>query len=125
LKELLFVYGWLKKDHRTTFPELASVSMQFVSKAYLKGTLLRVSNYPGVLLDPQEYKVVGELYEVAAHQWQILDEFEHAWPLVTQNPEYRRVKAHATLEDGNQRECFVYEYLGNYHSDQIIENGVF
>lgn len=98
----LFVYGTLRRGSNHDFARLLESASEFVANGRLKGSLYRISHYPGWIEDSDEW-VLGEIWQPrdAGSLMRELDEYE--------GPEYRRVVRQVEISDG-LRECWVYLY---------------
>jgi gamma-glutamylcyclotransferase (GGCT)/AIG2-like uncharacterized protein YtfP len=122
IAKYLFVYGWLKSKYknRRNF-ELPSIQ---VKKATILGSLYQVAEYPGLVLD-QQYEVLGEAILVPTDfDWEIVDSYEHASPLILHNPEYKRVTSYCRIED-QEVQCWVYEYAREVLPETRVQSGDF
>lgn len=124
----LFAYGFLKtKYHGSKTTNTPDFRARLIGKGYYTGRIYRVASYPGVIFDlDNTYEVVGEIFELKNPQedFKTLDEYEHASPLITNNPDYQRVIR--KIKHGNQTiECWVYEYLLPVSPESEITTGEF
>ena len=94
----------------------------FVGEASVRGTLVRIDWYPGLVL-AGDTLVKGEVYEVDEKTLQELDEFEGIGIEDTRNDEYKRVRATVKLNDGGEIECSIYEWQLGVASYEVVANG--
>jgi gamma-glutamylcyclotransferase (GGCT)/AIG2-like uncharacterized protein YtfP len=120
MPDLLFIYGTLHPDRAPA--EIAPVTrtLRWISPAKIRGTLLDLGAYPGVILDAESTEeVAGELFalpvrpEAQARTWARLDAYEGFDSLDSAASLFVRQRAWATLPDGSQILCFVYSYNQN------------
>lgn len=98
----------------------------FVSEGTIVGNLYRIDSYPGVVLNPNGSKVYGEILRLKRpdYQLKVLDEYEHAFPLIGADFDYRRVRTTATTNSADF-ECWVYEYAKPILGLKQIKSGRF
>ena len=113
MPDLLFIYGTLHPD-RAPF-EIAPIARRLIplGPATIRGTLLDLGAYPGVLLG-SDSEVAGELFALPegeeAALWSRLDAFED---FRSDNPSaslFVRQQTLALRSDGSQVHCFIYTY---------------
>lgn len=128
MSNYLFAYGFLKRRfHGNTTTKTPPMDVRFVCEGTYPGKIYRVAAYPGVSHDPSgEHWVKGEVFEINDPDQLIpvLDEFENAHPLVTENPTYARVLRTIQTPVG-ALDCWVYEYLLPMEERTRIESGEF
>jgi gamma-glutamylcyclotransferase (GGCT)/AIG2-like uncharacterized protein YtfP len=112
MPHLLFVYGTLHPDRAPA--EIASVArtLTLVGPATIRGTLLDLGAYPGVLLDSR-HEVPGDVFalpEPADATWQRLDAYEDFRAEYPAASLFVRRQTVATLADGSEAVCSVYVY---------------
>ncbi len=74
----LFVYGTLMRGFKNPLSELFHQNCEFIGQASVKGSLYRITYYPGAVPSqfPEE-KVWGELYWIRnSNFWEALDQYE-------------------------------------------------
>jgi gamma-glutamylcyclotransferase (GGCT)/AIG2-like uncharacterized protein YtfP len=74
-RHLLFVYGTLKKEGGTNAHERYLSKATYVGKCSVKGVMLHLSGYPGMVPD-NVCRVTGEIYEVQPSDIQNMDRYE-------------------------------------------------
>ncbi len=112
MPDLLFVYGTLHPDRAPA--EIAAVArtLTLVGPATIRGTLLDLGAYPGVLLDSED-EVRGNIFALpdpADATWQRLDAYEDFRPGDPAASLFLRRQTVATLADGSELVCGVYVY---------------
>lgn len=118
--DLLFVYGTLKRGHGN---HGCLNGAPFVNEAQLRGTLISLGGFPGLLRGPEELDglVHGEVYEIQnASVWASVDGLEGYDP--DRDPwGCMYLKREVTLVDG--RKAFTYIWNGGLEDGPILENG--
>ena len=112
---MVFVYGTLRRGGSNDFRMADS---RFVVEGKVRGKLLRIDWYPGIVVDENAGPVVGEVFMVSAETIAALDEFEGS--------EYRRVKIAVEWVDAGESftaEAWIWEWLGETREDQCIASG--
>jgi gamma-glutamylcyclotransferase (GGCT)/AIG2-like uncharacterized protein YtfP len=115
MPDLLFIYGTL---HPAIAPaEIASTArlLQPIGPATIRGTLLDLGDYPGVILDPASpTQIPGHLFALpadgAAQTWARLDRYEDFRPADPSASLFLRQQTLATLPDGSEALCWVYTW---------------
>lgn len=128
MSDYLFAYGFLKRVyHGNTQTKTPPMDVEFVCPGLYQGRIYRIMHYPGVIFDENEgYVVHGEVFKMknAEQLLPVLDRYEHALPLIKDNPEYQRVLRTIKTPNG-PIECWVYEYLKSLKEENRIPGGVF
>jgi len=119
MNHTVFVYGALRKGASNAWRMKES---SFVSKASVSGVLVKVDWYPGLVLGP-EGRVFGEVYEVNEQVLAELDVFEGVGLSDEREGEYQRVKAQVVLENGETRDCLIYEWQLGVENYEKVANG--
>jgi gamma-glutamylcyclotransferase (GGCT)/AIG2-like uncharacterized protein YtfP len=99
-KDLVFVYGTLRRGGVRAMPEIFPGS-KFVGDAKVSGRLYDLGAYPGLLLDESGSPVAGEVYEVDEETLSKLDEIEAS-------SHYVRKRVEVSVVD-DRMTCWVYE----------------
>ncbi|RED97962.1 gamma-glutamylcyclotransferase (GGCT)/AIG2-like uncharacterized protein YtfP [Marinoscillum furvescens DSM 4134] len=124
----LFAYGFLMSVfHGNEQTQTPPLDARLLGLGTYDGLLYRVASYPGVIYRPEgDKQVYGEVFWLnhPNRTLPILDEYEHASPLITNAPEYARRLRPIRLE-GKTIQCWVYEYLGTVQPDSEIKSGKF
>ncbi|MBN2685423.1 MAG: gamma-glutamylcyclotransferase [Pontiellaceae bacterium] len=113
-RELLFVYGTLRRDAPNSMNHLLGDQADFVSEGTYQGKLYQIADYPGVVPSPNpDDQVQGELYSIRDPEQLLtkLDEYEECGAAFQEPTEYIRRRASITLPDATP--CTVWIYLYN------------
>jgi gamma-glutamylcyclotransferase (GGCT)/AIG2-like uncharacterized protein YtfP len=111
MPELLFIYGTLHPDRAPAAIATVARTLTLVSAATIRGTLVELGEYPGVV--PGGGEVSGSLFalpEPADAAWSRLDAYEDFRPRDPESSLFVREKTMATLPDGTHVLCWVYLY---------------
>ncbi|WP_200762135.1 gamma-glutamylcyclotransferase family protein [Nitrosophilus alvini] len=111
--EYIFVYGTLKSEYKNYYAKKLRSFAKFVTKGSIKGKIVQISWYPGLLPSVyQKDKVVGEIYKIekAKKLLKLLDKYEEASKYNIRKYEYRRVKARVLGFNGKVYSSWVYFY---------------
>ena len=94
---------------------------KLVSKASLAGTLYDLGDYPGILRNSNQRRVLGELFELDESRGpsilRHLDEYE--------GPEFVRQRGFVTQRDGKRRLAWFYVLRKPPNPARIISSGRF
>ena len=104
----LFAYGTLRRGCSNDIARLVPQA-RFVAAAQVRGTLYLVSWYPHLILDASADWVSGELYEVPASAWQVLDALEEVVTPTKPHGEYFRRETLVLAATGEELTAIVYE----------------
>lgn len=123
MTERLFVYGSLRRGSGHPMSIWLSAYTRVLAAAKVRGSLYRVSYYPGLVPGPGW--VVGELLELEHSSEKetlvTLDAFEVcAW---LEDDEFRRERTTVVLADGHPCEAWVYWYRGETQALQAVPEG--
>ncbi|HLK19949.1 MAG TPA: gamma-glutamylcyclotransferase family protein [Bryobacteraceae bacterium] len=98
----LFVYGTLRRGFENQYARLLHANALFLGAAKMQGRLLQFGEYTGaVISDRPDDWIAGELFELIDPK--ILDSLD-----AYEGLDYERVLATASLEDGAERDTWVY-----------------
>lgn len=100
--ECLFVYGTLRRGFENKYARLLHANARYLGLAKMRGRVLQFGEYTGAVVsnEPNEW-IAGELFELRDPDiLEVLDEYEGS--------DYERVLLSASLEDGAERETWVY-----------------
>lgn len=127
---VLFVYGTLRRSAGHPMHALLRETASPLGPARVRGVLVRVASYPGLVLDGRAGWVQGELYRLRDPAvLEPLDAYEGAGPLDPEPREYRRVRARVQRQGGRvderEQEAWVYEYARPIAGLPIIASGDF
>lgn len=123
----LFVYGTLRRAAAHPMHARLRAGAHPLGPGRVRGVLVRVGSYPGLVLDPAAGWVQGELYAL----WdpavlEPLDAYEGAGPLDPEPREYRRVRARVERTDEpSALEAWIYEYARPIAGLPVIASGDF
>ena len=132
--EYLFVYGTLMGARRDGL--LTKVEASFAGRGAIRAKLYHLGGYPGAKPD-HEHDVKGELYRLAEPRKALLllDEYEDCWcSLRPRAPHasaaaprsrglFLRKLATVQLDDGSEREAWVYFYNRPVDESRLIPSG--
>jgi gamma-glutamylcyclotransferase (GGCT)/AIG2-like uncharacterized protein YtfP len=122
---VLFVYGTLRRAAGHPMHTVLRENASLFGPARVRGVLVAVASYPGLVLDDGAGWVLGELYRLRDPTVLLpLDTYEGAAPL-DPNPEYRRVRTTVLRLDGSAQAAWVYEYARPIDGLPIIASGDF
>lgn len=127
-KELLFVYGTLRRDHQNNMYRLLARYATFKTEAWYQGRLYLVSHYPGAV--PSEHsseKVFGEVYELTAPEIILpqLDEYEECSEHFVAPTEYVRQRVGLTSIHNEALTAWMYVYNLPVEPLALIPSGDF
>lgn len=113
----LFVYGTLKRGSANPWSRRLWSQAVFLGAATVAGRLYDLGAFPALVETADGDSVVqGELAELAATQLlELLDAYE--------GPQYERVLRSARLEDGTEREAWVYVWRAPLGRARLIAGG--
>lgn len=115
----VFVYGALRKGASHAWRMERAL---FLGGATVKGILVKVDWYPGLVLEG-ETLVKGEVYEVDAATLQELDAFEGIGIDDQRNDEYERVTATVQMDDGSELSAAIYQWQLGTDGYEVVRNG--
>jgi gamma-glutamylcyclotransferase (GGCT)/AIG2-like uncharacterized protein YtfP len=113
MPEPLFIYGTLHPDRAPAEIAPTVALLRPLGPATLRGQLLNLGPYPGLLL-PGEEIIHGELFalpderQLRARTWQALDAYEDFRPDSPETSLFTRVLTRVALADGETRQAWVY-----------------
>lgn len=123
--EYLFVYGKLKTTQGGIVSAFLQNNAKLLGNGYMHGLLYNLGSYPGVIATNNcNNKVWGEIFEIENTKkvFDVIDDFEEAWPLVTNDPEYSR-KMIDVYYKNITLPCWVYVYNWAVDDDKLIVGG--
>lgn len=85
--------------------------------------MYRIDWFPGLRLDPEAGRIVGEVYEVSPDQLAELDRFEGVSAEESGHSEYRRVPVEVELDCGQTLIAWVWEWNGPVDETQLMGHG--
>jgi gamma-glutamylcyclotransferase (GGCT)/AIG2-like uncharacterized protein YtfP len=108
----LFVYGTLRSDPSHEMFHILARHAKFLGEARVAGRLFDLGEYPGMVLQPNDNQVKGELYDVRPEHWdQVihqLDQYEGCTDDDPEPHEYRREIVQAKLSNGRTVDAWAY-----------------
>jgi gamma-glutamylcyclotransferase (GGCT)/AIG2-like uncharacterized protein YtfP len=113
MPEPLFIYGTLHPDRAPAEIAPTVALLKPLGSATLRGTLLNLGAYPGLLLHGKD-EICGELFslpedvELRHRTWAALDAYEGFRPSAPEYSLFTRVLTVVTLADGSPRRAWVY-----------------
>ena len=125
-KELLFVYGTLRRGFVNPVRIKMEENAVFHGVAVMQGQLFEIHHYPGaVLSDNPDDMVHGEVYIIRDQHtlFSILDEYEESSADFPTPQEYARKEVIITLENGKKVQAWTYLYNWNLHKKTRIHSG--
>ena len=123
---LIFVYGSLRAASSHPMSTYFRRNSEFISKAYILGTLYDLGEYPGVVVRPDSLsRVYGELYRIKEKYYEEvierLDYYEGYDPDIPDQSEFIRTTIHVFTDQGV---CESQVYLYTFDNIQNeIESG--
>jgi gamma-glutamylcyclotransferase (GGCT)/AIG2-like uncharacterized protein YtfP len=108
-ERLFFVYGTLRQAGDNDITRLLPVP-RFVGAARIKGVMVHLGDYPGVILGGDS-DIIGEVYAVSAELEAKLDAIESEYP--AQSDEYVKRSINVVV-NGQSLVCSVYEINPRY-----------
>ncbi len=115
----LFTYGTLRPAYgqEGKYPHLGS--------AKTRGRLYYTSWFPGAIFSDEDCEIIGDVLEVDDDELANLDLYEGFDPGHKEQSLFVRVIIPVTLEDGQEIECFAYQFNHETHEDTRIQTGDF
>ena len=101
----LFVYGTLLRQSQSPVSSMLSKHSSFIEKGTVRGLLYDIGEYPGLVVnDDSKDEVLGEVFKLKNPSTLLkkLDSYE--------GPEYKRIKAHVYLDNGDHLSAWVYNF---------------
>jgi gamma-glutamylcyclotransferase (GGCT)/AIG2-like uncharacterized protein YtfP len=125
MKQFLFTYGTLLPGLAP--PAVAPIVSRLrpVGKGYVRGILYDLGSYPGVILNKNEGKVWGQVYELPEDEdiLRQLDAYEGFDSSRRDESEYVREECEVITEGGEAMKVWIYIYNQKIDSAARIENG--
>lgn len=114
MSNLLFIYGTLHPERAPRGIAAVARRLRPVGAGTIRGRLLDLGEYPGVVLeDSESSEVSGEVFEVPdAETLARLDAYEDYRPDDLGASLFLRVETEVAMSDGSERTCWVYVYNG-------------
>lgn len=126
-KELLFVYGTLRRGGLPAMQALLQQHSAYLGMARVMGQLYLVAGYPGLTLDQPAYPVLGELYRLTEPDliWPLLDQYEGVGPGYSEPCEYVKQPIKVWGDDGQEYWATSYLYNRTVQHLPLIRSGDF
>jgi gamma-glutamylcyclotransferase (GGCT)/AIG2-like uncharacterized protein YtfP len=109
-RELLFVYGTLRRDAEGKLHPLLGESARFVDEARVRGRVVPVGPYQALVIGTGEETVTGELMDIPADILPRLDAYEGCSIDDPQPHDYRRESILATRASGDEVRTWAYVF---------------
>src|SRR5262245_46669483 len=117
-QEYLFVYGTLRRAHRSLMSQWLARNAEFSARGTYRGKLLNLGRYPGAIpsRDASD-SVVGDLYSLGAGgaTLRLLDSYE--------GNEFCRKKAAISVKNGKSLSAWIYIFRGPVSGLPVIRGG--
>lgn len=124
-KERLFVYGSLMGGIQSPIANYLKNNSTFLGEGRVKGTLLDIGHYPGLVYQADSTKsVVGHIFELnnPTEMLPNLDHYECVGPAFEQPNQYRRALI-KVLINKEIIDCWAYLYNLPIEGIKVIESG--
>ena len=124
-KDKLFVYGSLMGGIQSPIANYLKSNSTFLGEGTVKGLLLDIGHYPGLVYKPQSEKnVIGHVFELndAIAMLPNLDHYECVGPNFETPNQYRRAEVKVLLKEQTIA-CWAYLYNLPIEGIKIIESG--
>lgn len=117
-RQRLFIYGTLRRGGRA---ENLMQDAEYLTDGYVRGRLIHIDQYPGLLLDGNTGgRVIGELYAVDPILLKELDRYEGCFE---SPPHYLRQSIQVTLDSGEEQVADTYVFQLPQPHHEIIQSG--
>jgi gamma-glutamylcyclotransferase (GGCT)/AIG2-like uncharacterized protein YtfP len=114
MAEQLFIYGTLHPDEAPSEIRAAVQKLRHLGTGVIRGKLTQLDGFPGVVLNETGGTVRGSVFTLPSrHLFVSLDRYEEFDPHNVESSLFIRRKTTVRMDDGSQRECWVYEYQPN------------
>lgn len=111
----LFIYGTLRSGCRAHHLMRGA---EYTGEAKLKGHLLYIDRYPGLILDPTS-EVSGELYSVTDDHLAELDDYEGCY---AEPPEYERQRVDVITHENQRLSVSSYVFVNGKPEHQRMDH---
>lgn len=113
MNDLLFVYGTLRSDHKSSIRRRLARDSKFLGFGRVTGELYDLGDYPGLLLQSgSPATTVGEIYELEREKapgvLEALDQYEGCSKSDPLPHEFDRRKVQIQMEDDRQLTAWAY-----------------
>jgi gamma-glutamylcyclotransferase (GGCT)/AIG2-like uncharacterized protein YtfP len=121
---LLFVYGTLRHSSDHPKAKYLRERARFVGEGTICACLYNLGPYPGIVPGSAGSLVHGDVFEMtdADEMLSVLDEYENA--ATGHRQLFRRDLVKVCLNDGTERDAWVYWYAGDVSTAERIESGI-
>lgn len=126
MKEHLFAYGTLLPEIVTGKLARIVSQLSYLGKAHVFGKLYKLKHYPTLVQDNSQTKVFGKVFEFPEDDsflLRALDKYEGYEARDLANSLFVRKKTTATLESGEELECWLYVYNQSLEGAVQIQSG--
>jgi len=117
-QEYLFVYGTLRRAHRSLMSQWLAGNAKFSGRGTYRGKLLNLGRYPGAVLSRNASdNVLGDLYLLGAGgaTLRLLDNYE--------GKEFCRKKAAISVKNSRNLSAWIYLFRGPASGLPVIRGG--
>jgi len=115
--EPVFVYGTLRRGGSNHF---RMDGAEFIGSGKIAGRIHKIDWYPALVCGGQT-TVKGELYRVCGEHLHALDIFEGITPDSDAPREYHRIKVSVTLDSGETKDAWVWEWIGSLDGAEPLD----
>lgn len=121
----LFVYGSLRRDVPGGRSELLGDAAEFLGPGRIRGRLLDLGAYPGLVAAvTRDERVRGELYVIRGRRTlAVLDAYEDYDPRRPERSLFLRRETQVELDSGETKIAWVYWYTGAPGRGRVIASG--
>ena len=114
MPDILFIYGTLHPDRAPAAIAPVARTLTLIGPATVRGTLLDLGTYPGILLNPNSpTEIPGHhfaLPDPPNETWRALDRYEDFRPQDPAASLFLRVQTAALQPNGTKIPCWIYVY---------------
>ncbi len=120
----IFIYGTLKKGYPNPISTSIYKYLSFYNTGWVFGSLYKIRNYPGLVLNKKGDKIFGEIYLLTDPEKviKIIDPYEEVGPEFNQPNEYKKALIDVYTSEG-QIKCLVYLYNWTVKGLEKINSG--
>ena len=124
MKEKLFVYGTLMKNHVRAIDLIGEEELHFIGNGKIEGELYDLGEYPGAVERKAKF-VYGEVYEITDSENVLrkLDEYEEFDQKNPKHSLFLRRLTEVEMKDGTKVSASVYFYNGSTKYLKTIAGG--
>ncbi|HEV2294653.1 MAG TPA: gamma-glutamylcyclotransferase family protein [Tepidisphaeraceae bacterium] len=121
MTDLLFAYGTLIPGCEPAAMRAICSRFQLIGEGSVPGTLYDLGSFPGVV--EGEGVVRGVVLRVPPDEWPAMDAYEGCPIPGGDDGLFRRVMSSATLDTGEQLDCWLYVYALDVRDHRMVESG--